>query len=271
MDEEPEGRTSLDGDNSREVPPREETPTHGRVKKLKVRKGSRGTGTRGEGADVPHAPEALVMEPILVRDDAPRPLPASEGGEGAEVEGPELVQVDVERDVIGTGLYRERRIVGELVEEEVLLQEEEGTRRDRGARADRGQRGRKRAGRPVGDSMASKFFYDLVCNRMGVMIAGFGMAMILFTMAYDHLQGQELSFGLRHTIALAISIAVYLFGMAIEMLRVWSWQCEGAETEEEVVRARPAAHGDGSHSPTPMIPEDALGALTKGEDGEREG
>ena len=51
----------------------------------------------------------VVMEPLVVSGDGPEQTGPAEG-EGIE-------EVDVERDVIGTGLYRERTVVEEVVEE----------------------------------------------------------------------------------------------------------------------------------------------------------
>lgn len=201
--------------------------------------------------------------------------PVVEVDEGEEVDTSKARR---ERDAATSTLYRERRTVEEVVEVE-----EEAPAPKRLTRAERkALRERKRLDREVErmqrsnhsalrSSLAYKTFYDMVCNRVGVIIAGFGVAMILFTVSYDWLQGHQLSLGPRHMFALVISIAVYGIGMALEGLRVLSPECEGLEARA----LRVQASGEGVNGPRkkreepkpiPMIPEEALVKLNgKGE------
>ena len=125
-------------------------------------------------------------------------------------------------------------------------------------------------GSPMRSSLAYKTFYDMVCNRVGVIIAGFGVAMILFTVSYDWLQGGELSLGTRHWMALIVSIAVYGVGMALEGMRILSPECEGLEARALRAQAEGTVNGAGRGreevpGPIPLIPDDALEKLN-GED-----
>ena len=179
-----------------------------------------------------------------------------------------------ERDAKASTLYRERRTVQEVVEEE----EQEApaprhlTKAQRKAlkeqqRLDREVARMERAnGSALRSSLVYKTFYDMVCNRIGVIIAGFGVAMILFTVSYDWLQGGSLSLGTRHWIALAISITVYGVGMALEGLRILSPECEGLEAKALRAQAEGDVNGAGRKKeeeprPIPLIPEDALEKL----------
>lgn len=209
------------------------------------------------------APE--FMEPVLELD------------EGEEVD---TSKARSERDAAASTLYRERRTVEEVVEgEEEGADGEKVSTPVRLTRAERRSlREQKRLDREVErmqrsnhttlrSSLAYKTFYDAVCNRVGVIVAGFGVAMILFTVSYDWLQGHELSLGPRHMFALVVSIAVYGIGMALEGLRVLSPECEGLEAR--ALRAQ--ASGEGVNGPQkkveepkpiPMIPEEALEKLS---------
>ncbi len=184
--------------------------------------------------------------------------PAEEG----PPEGPgDLEEVDVERDVIGTHLYRERRTVEEV---EVVEVEEPGARGRRRPRVGGG--GSRREGRRprgVHDSLAHKFFFDMVCNRLGLIVIGFGTVMILFVMAYDYIHHQPLSMGRRHILALVGTLVIYAVGVGLELLRAWSWECE---EEAPVAPSRQGAATDGKgavedFTPIPLVPEDAAGRL----------
>jgi hypothetical protein len=177
-----------------------------------------------------------------------------------------------ERDAAASTLYRERRIVEEVVEEEEAPKPGRPTREQRRAareqrKLDREVQRMVRANNSrLRSSLAYKTFYDMVCNRVGVIVAGFGVAMILFTISYDWLQGHELSLGHKHLVALVISIAVYGLGMALEGMRILSPECEGLEAR--ALRAQAAGEVNGATKgkaeapkPIPMIPEDALEKL----------
>jgi len=197
--------------------------------------------------------------------------PLVEVDEGDEVD---LARDSKERDARASTLYRERRTVEEVVEED----EQEPpapkhlTRAQRKAikeqkRLDREvQRMQRANGSAIRSSLAYKSFYDMVCNRVGVIIAGFGVAMILFTVSYDWLQGESLSLGTKHWTALILSIAVYGVGMALEGLRILSPECEGLETRALAAQAAGDVNGNGNKreeepGPIPMIPLDALEKL----------
>ena len=197
-----------------------------------------------------------------------------------EVDEAEPGEVDTgrdrrERDAAASTLYRERRTVEEAVVEEEAPGPRRQTREERRARREQRRLDREvqrmmRSGDPrIGSSLAYKTFYDMVCNRVGVIVAGFGVAMILFTVSYDWLQGHELSLGTRHWTALVISIAVYGLGMALEGMRVLSPECEGLEAR--ALRAQATGQVNGTArgrpeepGPVPMIPEDALEKLKGG-------
>jgi hypothetical protein len=200
--------------------------------------------------------------------------PVVELDEGDEVDTTKDRQ---ERDAKASTLYRERRTVEEVVEED-----EEAPAPQRLTRAERKaikeqrrlerevQRMQRANGSRLQASLAYKTFYDMVCNRVGVIIAGFGVAMILFTISYDWLQGQSLSLGTRHWIALVISITVYGIGMAFEGLRILSPECEGLEARALAAQASGEVNGGGNEreepKPVPMIPDEALEQLNgKGE------
>ncbi|NIP34287.1 MAG: hypothetical protein GWN18_05095 [Thermoplasmata archaeon] len=194
-----------------------------------------------------------------------------------EVDGDGTDEVDTgkdrkERDAASSTLYRERRIVEEKVEEEETPKPRRPTREERRAlkeqrRLDREvQRMMRADSSRIRSSLAYKTFYDMVCNRVGVIIAGFGVAMILFTISYDWLQGEELSLGTRHWLALIISIAVYGLGMALEGMRILSPECEGLEARALRAQAAGEVNGGGGSraeepGPIPLIPEDALEKL----------
>jgi hypothetical protein len=199
------------------------------------------------------------MEPVVEVDE----------GEDGEVD---TERDRRERDAAVSTLYRERRVVEEVVEEEVAPRPRRPTQEER--RAAREQRKLDREvqrmmssdSSRLRSSLAYKTFYDMVCNRVGVIVAGFGVAMILFTVSYDWLQGHELSLGPKHWLALVISIAVYGAGMALEGLRILSPECEGLEAR--ALRAQVAGEVNGGArgrtedpKPIPMIPEDALEKL----------
>jgi hypothetical protein len=200
-----------------------------------------------------------------------------------EVDEGDLAEVDTlrgrkERDAASSTLYRERRTVEEVVEEEEKVRRSRRpTREERRAAREQRRLDRevKRMMATNGDSrlrssLAYKTFYDAVCNRVGVIVAGFGVAMILFTVSYDWLQGNELSLGRRHWMALIISISVYGLGMALEGLRILSPECEGLEAR--ALRAQAAGRVNGGTDqgreepkPVPMIPDDALEKLNDGD------
>ena len=209
------------------------------------------------------APE--FMEPVVEVD----------GGDDAEVD---TSRARKERDAKASTLYRERRTVEEVVEEEEeapaprhLTKAQRKAIKDQ-HRLDREVARMERAnGSAIRSSLAYKTFYDMVCNRVGVIIAGFGVAMILFTVSYDWLQGESLSLGTKHWIALAISITVYGVGMALEGLRILSPECEGLEAKALRTQAEGDVNDKGNKEeeeprPIPLIPEDALEKLNgKGE------
>jgi hypothetical protein len=193
-----------------------------------------------------------------------------------EVDEGDLAEVDTlrdrkERDAASSTLYRERRTVREVVDEEAARPRRPTREERRAAREQRRldrevQRMMANRDTRLRSSLAYKTFYDAVCNRVGVIVAGFGVAMILFTISYDWLQGNELSLGHRHWIALVVSIAVYGAGMALEGLRILSPECEGLEAR--ALRAQAAGRVNGGNGkreeepkPVPMIPEDALEKL----------
>ncbi|UCC92358.1 MAG: hypothetical protein JSW25_06700 [Thermoplasmata archaeon] len=200
--------------------------------------------------------------------------PVVEVDEGDEVD---TARERKARDAKAAALYRERRTVEEVVEEEEEPKPQRLSRAEKRAlrdqrRLDREVERMERAnGSTLRSSLAYKTFYDMVCNRVGVIIAGFGVAMILFTVSYDWLQGQSLSLGTRHWIALVISIVVYGIGMAFEGLRVLSPECEGLEARALAAQAAGEVNGStpGKHElpgPIPMIPDEALEKLNGGEE-----
>lgn len=176
-----------------------------------------------------------------------------------------------ERDARASKLYRERVVVEEVVEEKVVPARRptrEERRREREVlKLERElEREARRRQSWVRGTLVYKTFYDMVCNRVGVIVAGFGIAMILFTMLYDWLQGKPFSLGTRHTFYLAVSLAVYFFGMGLEGLRVLSWECEGLETAAIAAQANGAAtqakamaREEPAH--IPMIPDEAVEEL----------
>jgi hypothetical protein len=197
-----------------------------------------------------------------------------------EVDEADLSEVDTlrdrkERDAASSTLYRERRVMEEVVEEDVT-KPSRPTREERRAAREQRRLDREvhrlmaRKDSRIRSSLAYKTFYDAVCNRVGVIVAGFGVAMILFTVSYDWLQGNELSLGRRHWIALIISITVYGIGMALEGLRILSPECEGLEAKALRAQAAGQVNG-GTHQereepkPVPMIPDDALEKLNDGD------
>jgi hypothetical protein len=112
-----------------------------------------------------------------------------------------------------------------------------------------------------------KVFYDLVCNRLAVVLMGFGLALLLFSVLHDLLRREPLSIGPRQLMALAVAGVVYFVGMGVEMLRAWSWECVG---ELETVYARRKDRAREGDAPIPLVPEEALGKLSgRGDDGER--
>jgi len=249
------------GTSSRDRPPRppradeggkDEEPREARP----TRKGRR----EGSPEDTSAKP---VMEPLVVRrGDGKAP-----GGVPSEGRPSQLVEVDVEREVIGTSLCRERAIVDVVVEEDVAPAEI--ARRRRAAR---------REARPVGPrtsrareglraTLGYKVFYDLVCNRLGVVLMGFGLALLLFSVLYDPLRREPLSIGPRQLMALVVAGVVYFVGMGLEMLRAWSWECEGELGTVYARRKDRAREGD---APIPLVPAEALGKLSgRVDDGER--
>jgi hypothetical protein len=175
--------------------------------------------------------------------------------------GSDLEEVDVERDVIGTHLYRERRMVEEV--EEVEVEEPRARARPRPREAAGRSWGERRRRRGIRDSLAHKFFYDMVCNRLGLILIGFGTVMILFVMAYDYIHDQPLSLGRRHMLALVGTLVIYAVGVSLELLRVWSWECE----EEVPVIPQPQATAGEDEvtaedsTPIPLVPDDAASRL----------
>ena len=203
--------------------------------------------------------------------------PVVELDEGEEVDPS---KTRTERDAKAATLYRERRVVEELTDEEPpeearpkLTREERRALRERRRLEREVARIERANGSRVRSTLVYKTFYDMVCNRVGVIVAGFGVAMILFTVSYDWLQGHEFSLGAKHWTALIISIAVYGLGMVLEAMRILSPECEGLETK--ALRAQATGNGAGrarrereDHKPIPMIPEDALEKLNGGRDRE---
>ncbi len=206
------------------------------------------------------APE--FMEPVVEVDRAEEPAPGEEGVRKARGE----------RDAKGSTLYRERRVVEEVVED-AQKAPPKPTRAERRAEKERLRLERevdreiRRRDSALRSSLVYKTFYDLVCNRVGVIIAGFGVAMVLFTISYDWLQGEELNLGTRHLTALVISLVVYFVGMGMEGMRVLSSECEGLESKALAAQANGedgASKEEDEHGPTPMIPEDAVEKFING-------
>ena len=209
-----------------------------------------------------------VIEPPVVRRAPPPPDEARPPQAGWRARGDQLVEVDVEREVIGTQLYRERRVEERVVEVEVRPPTKQERRQARGReRARAALRPRAPSEGALRATLGYKLFYDLVCNRLGLVLAGFGSAMLLFAMLYDPLRRQPLEFGHMHMLGLAVAGAVYLAGMLLEMLRAWSWECDAAETEGATPvgaggRAAPEGKGEaGLPAPIPLVPEDAVERL----------
>ena len=207
------------------------------------------------------APE--FMEPVVEAGPAEREAPGEEGVRKARDS----------RDAKGSTLYRERRLVEEVVEDTEKAPPKP-TRAERRAEKERLRLEREvdreihRRDSALRSSLVYKTFYDLVCNRVGVIIAGFGVAMVLFTISYDWLQGQELNLGTRHLTALVISLVVYFVGMGMEGMRVLSSECEGLESKALAAQANGedgASKEKDEHGPIPMIPEDAVEKFMNGE------
>ena len=197
--------------------------------------------------------------------------------EEAEPGAVDLARARKERDAKASTLYRERRVVEEVVEERAEPARRPTRRERREAREIESlqralEREVERRDSWLRSTLAYKTFYDLVCNRLGVIVAGFGIAMILFVISYDWMQGRELHLGTKHWIGIIISLSVYCLGMVLEGIRAWSWECEGIDRATRAARAgpgegpseAPASDGDG---PVPMIPEDAVEGLINGNDG----
>jgi hypothetical protein len=208
------------------------------------------------------APE--FMEPVVEVGQAERAAPGEEGVRKARDS----------RDAKGSTLYRERRVVEEVVVDDTEKAPPKPTRAERRAEKDRLRLEREvdreinRRDSALRSSLVYKTFYDLVCNRVGVIIAGFGVAMVLFTISYDWLQGQELNLGTRHLTALVISLVVYFVGMGMEGMRVLSSECEGLESKALAAQANGengASKDRDEHGPIPMIPEDAVEKFVNGE------
>ena len=186
-----------------------------------------------------------------------------------------------ERDAKGSTLYRERTVVEETVEEDAAPprrpnREERRAERERLRLEREVDREMRRRDSRIRSTLVYKTFYDLVCNRVGVIIAGFGVAMILFTISYDWLQGEELSLGPKHMTALIISLVVYFVGMGLEAMRILSPECEGLEAKALKTQSTGPAPADLTGRPEgsdhiPMIPEDAVEILLlrNGKDGDR--
>jgi len=192
------------------------------------------------------------------------PRPPREGeGAGGDGRPSQLVEVDVEREVIGTSLYRERAIVEEVVEEEAGPGAV--ARRRRAERRATGRAAARPSPEGLRATLGYKVFYDLVCNRLGVVLMGFGLALLLFSVLYDPMRHEPLSIGPRQLMAMVVAGVVYFVGMAFEMLRAWSPECEG-EPEAPDVAPRPPA--DGGDAPMPMVPEEALEKLVGRTDGD---
>lgn len=207
------------------------------------------------------APE--FMEPVVELGHGDDAAPGEEGVRKARGS----------RDAKGSTLYRERRVVEEVVEEAEKAPTKP-TRAERRAEKDRLRLEREvdraihRRDSALRSSLVYKTFYDMVCNRVGVIIAGFGVAMVLFTIFYDWLQGQELNLGTRHLTALVISLVVYFVGMGMEGMRVLSSECEGLESKALAAQANGedgASKEEDEHGPIPMIPEDAVEKFMNGE------
>ena len=207
------------------------------------------------------APE--FMEPVVEVGPAEEAAPGEEGVRKARDS----------RDAKGATLYRERRVVEEVVEDTEKAPPKP-TRAERRAEKERLRLEREvdreihRRDSALRSSLVYKTFYDLVCNRVGVIIAGFGVAMVLFTISYDWLQGQELNLGTRHLTALVISLVVYFVGMGMEGMRVLSSECEGLESKALAAQANGedgASKERDEHGPIPMIPEDAVEKFMNGE------
>jgi len=187
------------------------------------------------------------------------PRPPRDGEGAGDDGGPsQLVEVDVEREVIGSSLYRERAIVEEVEEEEVAPGELARWRRAdrREARAANARARGPHEGLQA--TLAYKIFYDLVCNRIGVVLMGFGLALLMFTVLYDPMRHEPLSIGPRQLLATVVAGVVYFAGMGLEMLRAWSWECEG---EVGAIRAGPKDRARDGDAPIPLVPEEALGKL----------
>ncbi len=208
------------------------------------------------------APE--FMEPVVEVAEGDQVTPGEAGVRKARGE----------RDAKGSTLYRERTIVDEVVETDEeppkkLTRAERRAEKER-LRLDREvDREMRRRDSRIRSTLVYKTFYDLVCNRLGVIIAVFGVAMILFTISYDWLQGRELSLGTKHMTALVISLVVYFIGMGLEGMRILSPECEGVEAR--ALRAQ--ANGEEGSVSTrseepehiPMVPDDAVEKLLNGE------
>ena len=195
--------------------------------------------------------------------------PVVEVDEGEEVD---TAKARKERDAAASTLYRERRTIEKVVEEEEAPATRRPSKAERKAMKEQQRLEREvrrmesQEGSRLRSSLAYKTFYDMVCNRVGVIIAGFGVAMILFTVSYDWLQGQELSLGPSHWLALVISITVYGTGMALEGLRILSPECEGLETRALAAQAAGEENNgrqkrEEEPGPIPMIPDEALEKL----------
>lgn len=216
------------------------------------------------------APE--FMEPLVeVGDGTDAPTPGEAGVRRARGA----------RDSLDTALYRERTVVEEVVEQEARPAATRPTRAERRAERERLRLERevdreiRRRGSRIRSTLAYKTFYDMVCNRVGVIVAGFGVAMILFTISYDWLQGEELVLGPKHMTALILSLTVYFLGMALEGLRILSPECEGLEAR--ALAAQASGNGPDTPSATrreeptaiPMIPEEALEKLNGNRGGDQ--
>jgi hypothetical protein len=199
--------------------------------------------------------------------------PVVEVDEGEDVD---TTRARKERDAKASTLYRERRTVEEVVEVEKAPAPRRPTREERRAVRERRRlerevrRMERQQGSRLRSSLTYKTFYDMVCNRVGVIVAGFGVAMILFTVSYDWLQGKEFSLGAKHWLALVVSISVYGIGMALEGLRILSPECEGLEARALAAQAAGEANsGQGKREEEPgsipMIPDEALEKLNHGE------
>lgn len=236
-----------------------------KLRKRRVRR-TRGAGGRQE----PVVPERTMEPLVVVHDGPPSPgasPPRAGEGAGAQAAAHQLVEVDVEREVIGTQLYRERRFETRTVEVVVRPPTREERRAARGnERVRRALRKRDVAEGGLRSTMGYKTFYDLVCNRLGLVLAGFGSAMLLFVMLYDPVRRQPLELGPLHILGLAVAGAVYFAGMVLEMLRAWSWECDAAVIEQAVpaIDGAPATSARAAAAPPPplpLVPEEALAPL----------